>query len=109
MRLSVKSGVVMIHVEVVYARPRQHWCVDLELADGTTAEAAANVAVNSEPMLWIDDIEVVAYGVWGREVSASQPLCEGDRLELLRPLPVQPMDTRRRKALQQRRTSRARP
>ena len=93
----------MIRIEVVYARPRQHWSVELDLEEGSTAEFAASEAVKSEPMLWINDLEVVAYAIWGREVPASHSLADGDRLELLRPLPVQPMETRRRKALKQHR------
>lgn len=102
-----RSGDGMIRVEVVYARLRQHWSVALDLEDGSTAEFAASEAVKREPMLWIDDLEVVAYAVWGREVAATHLLDDGDRLELLRPLPVQPMETRRRKALAQHRKTNA--
>ena len=89
----------MIQVEVVYARPHQQWTVILELAEGTSAEIAVAVAKKSEPMLWIEAMNVVAYSVWGEEVPSSYVLKDGDRLELLRPLPIQPMEARRKKAL----------
>lgn len=38
-----------------------------------------------------------ASAVWGRERDASHPLCDGDRLELLRPLAVDPKEARRRR------------
>lgn len=101
MPLLGKFDVVMVEVEVIYAQPRKNWCVNLKLSPDTTAAAAAELARNSEPMLWIDDYEVVAYAVWGKQVEASYVLQDGDRLELLRPLPVDPMEIRRRKAQEQ--------
>lgn len=91
----------MIQIEVVYARPERQWSVDLEIDDGTSAEEATEIARNSEPLLWVDDLLVVAYAVWGREVPAEYRLKDGDRLELLRSLPVDPMEARRRKAAAQ--------
>ena len=88
----------MIQIEVVYALPNRQWTVDLELEVGTSAETAAEVARNSEPLLWIEDMNVAALAVWGKEVSGSYELKDGDRLELLRPLSVDPMEARRRKA-----------
>ncbi|MCY4128392.1 MAG: RnfH family protein [Gammaproteobacteria bacterium] len=88
----------MIQVEVVYTKPDRQWSVDLELAEGTSAEEAAELAQNSEPLLWVDDLNIVAFAVWGEEVTAEHELKDGDRLELLRPLPVDPMEARRRKA-----------
>ena len=91
----------MVQIEVVYARPERQWSLELELEDGTSAEAATEIARNSEPLLWVDDLSVAAYAIWGREVSGSYELKDGDRLELLRSLPVDPMETRRRKAAAQ--------
>ncbi len=91
----------MIQIEVVYARPERQWSVDLEIDDGTSAEEATEIARNSERLLWVDDLLVVAYAVWGREVPAEYRLKDGDRLELLRSLPVDPMEARRRKAAAQ--------
>lgn len=91
----------MIQIEVVYARPERQWSVDLEIDDGTSAEEATEIARNSEPLLWVDDLQVVAYAVWGREVPDEYRLKDGDRLELLRSLPVDPMEARRRKAAAQ--------
>lgn len=88
----------MIRIEVVYARPDRQWSVELEIDECTSAVDAAEVARNSEPMLWVEDLDVVAFAVWGEEVSGDYKMKDGDRLELLRPLPVDPMEARRRKA-----------
>ena len=52
-----------------------------------------------------------AVGIWGRKVRLSECLADGDRLEIYRPLTVDPMQARhRRHALQGRRiVSRHRP
>lgn len=91
----------MVRIEVVYARPERQWSVELELVEGTSAEAASETARDSEPLLWVDEMNVVAYAVWGREVPGEYQLKDGDRLELLRPLPIDPMEIRRRKAAAQ--------
>ena len=91
----------MTRIEVVYARPDRQWSVELELKVGTSAEEAAEIARNSEPLLWVDDLNVVAYAVWGEEIPGEYELKDGDRLELLRSLPVDPMEARRRKAAAQ--------
>lgn len=91
----------MIQVEVVYAKPDRQWSVELELDDGITAREAAKMARNMEPLLWVDDFNVVAFAIWGEEVRGERELRDGDRLELLRALPVDPMEARRRKAAAQ--------
>ncbi len=88
----------MIRIEVVYARPEKQWICALELEEGTTAEDATKAAEDSEPFIWIDDMNIVAYAVWGSQVAGSYVLQDGDRLELLRALPVAPVEIRRRKA-----------
>lgn len=90
-----------VNVEVVYARPERQWSVQLDLETGATAEQAAKKARECEPMCLIQSWYVAAYGVWGEEVSATYVLEDGDRLELLRPLVVDPMEARRRRAQKQ--------
>ena len=49
--------------------------------------------------------------IWSRRVEVSEPLRDGDRVELLRPLTVDPMEARRRRQAHQKvpRASRHRP
>ncbi|MYD43106.1 MAG: RnfH family protein [Gammaproteobacteria bacterium] len=97
-----KSDAGVNKIEVVYARPHRSWAVELELATGVTAADAAEMARNAEPFMWVEDLDFVGLAVWGKEVPPTYVLRDGDRLELLRPLPVDPMEARRRKAEAQR-------
>ena len=87
-----------VEVEVVYALPDRQWAIELSLSDGTTASEAEAIVGKLEPMCWIEDWHVVAFGVWGEKVESDYVLQDGDRLELLRPLVESPMAARRRKA-----------
>lgn len=62
----------------------------LALPEGSTiADAIASSGWDLPPDL--------VSAVWGRAREASHRLCNGDRLELLRPLRVDPMEARRRR------------
>lgn len=81
----------MIQVEVVLVLPRQAHSRRLTLAGGTTAAAAA--AASGLPLEGID-----GYAVYGDGVAADAVLADGDRLELLRPLQLDPKEARRLRA-----------
>lgn len=87
-----------IHVEIVYALPTQQRRVELMLTHGdTVADALSRVAAAPE---FADlDLQSIAVGIYGRVVTdRNQRLNEGDRIELYRPLTVDPMTARRRRA-----------
>ena len=44
------------------------------------------------------DISTQAVGIWGRTVALERRLREGDRVEIYRPLHVDPKEARRRRA-----------
>lgn len=81
----------MIAVEVVLALPRRSLSARLRLADGGTAHQAA--LASGLPLDGID-----GYAVFGKRVGRDAPLRDGDRLELLRPLRMDPKEARRRRA-----------
>jgi len=85
-----------LRVEVVEAWPGRHRRVELELEEGATVGDALRAARVTAAR---------AVGVHGRRVGAEQRLADGDRVELYRPLPADPKEARRRRALS-RRTSR---
>ena len=65
---------------------------ELELPEGTTAADALRISG------WLErfkDVEGLSLSVWGRRCVPSQVLRDGDRLELLRPLRVDPKVARR--------------
>ncbi|WP_313344137.1 RnfH family protein [Stenotrophomonas sp.] len=82
----------MIRVEVVLAWPDRALSRRLALADGATVgEAIAMAAIDGA-----QDCPAVA--VHGVVAKPDQPLRDGDRIELLRPLLADPKDNRRRRA-----------
>lgn len=81
----------MIRIEVIRAWPRRHACALVELADGATvseAVAAAGFAGS----------DIAAYAIHGERVDAAYALHDGDRLELLRALVIDPKEARRKRA-----------
>lgn len=68
--------------------------VELTLAEGSTALQAlqASGLLQRHPDI---DLSVQRVGVWGRLCRPDEPLREGDRVELYRPLTVDPKEARR--------------
>ncbi len=46
------------------------------------------------------DISTAAVGVWGRVAQLDTPVRQGDRVEIYRPLAIDPKEARRKRALQ---------
>jgi hypothetical protein len=85
----------MIRVEVVYALPRRYDAVTVELPDGATVAQALAASGVAERHPGIDLSRV---GVFGRSVSPDTTLSDGDRVEVYRPLALDPKEARRRRA-----------
>jgi putative ubiquitin-RnfH superfamily antitoxin RatB of RatAB toxin-antitoxin module len=87
----------MLRIEVVYALPTRCWSVRLELPPGATvAEALTAAAMESKvPGLVVDATQLAVYG---RSVTPSSQLHDGDRIEILRPLLADPKQARRKRA-----------
>ncbi len=78
-------------VEVVRAGPREAQTVQLDLPPGATvrdALAASGLILNPENQ---------AFGIFGNRVPLDHPLAEGDRVEIYRPLALDPKEARRRR------------
>jgi len=83
-----------IRVEVVYALPRELDAVSVQLPAGSTvrdAITASGVAARRS-------IDPGAVGVFGRRVPLDTRLADGDRVELYRPLALDPKERRRQRA-----------
>jgi putative ubiquitin-RnfH superfamily antitoxin RatB of RatAB toxin-antitoxin module len=84
----------VIQVEVVLAWPDRALSCRLQLADGATVGEAVALALAA-----LEGAQacpaVAVHGVLAQE---NQPLRDGDRVELLRPLVADPKDNRRRRA-----------
>ncbi len=71
--------------------------VALSLPAGATALDAIRAAGLLEPPGAIDP-STQALGVWGRACTPATPLKEGDRVEVYRPLALDPKEARRQRA-----------
>lgn len=87
----------MIRVELVYARPERQRTVSLQLAaDSSVAQAiAASGLLVQCPEI---DLARNRVGIFGRLCRLEDGLQEGDRIEIYRPLLIDPKEARRRRA-----------
>jgi putative ubiquitin-RnfH superfamily antitoxin RatB of RatAB toxin-antitoxin module len=86
-----------IEVEVVYALPEARAPVRVTLSAGATVQAALTASGLAQrfPQMMQGPLRV---GVFGKLVSLDTPLKSGDRVEIYRPLTVDPKEARRRRA-----------
>ena len=82
----------MIRVELLRAWPQRHRLASVELPDG------ANVAEALEAGGWRLDAEFVGLAVFGQAATMATRLHDGDRIELLRGLQLDPKQARRLRA-----------
>jgi len=81
----------MVRVEVLRAWPRRHASARLELEQGATvADAVRGCGLDLEG--------VAGYAVFGELAPPARPLRDGDRVELLETLRLDPKEARRRRA-----------
>jgi putative ubiquitin-RnfH superfamily antitoxin RatB of RatAB toxin-antitoxin module len=85
-----------MQVEIVFALPDRQVLRALDVPDGATvADVIASSTLASEfPETNLEDLQA---GVWGRLVGRDHVVAEGDRVELYRPLEMDPKDARRLK------------
>lgn len=86
-----------IRVEVVYAGAERPVRRRVELADGCTVMQAIN-ASGIVAMLPDGAVDPARLGVFARKVAPDRLVQEGDRIEIYRPLLLDPMEARRRRA-----------
>jgi putative ubiquitin-RnfH superfamily antitoxin RatB of RatAB toxin-antitoxin module len=79
-------------VSVVLAEPGRASCVNLALAPGATLIDAAQASGLWQPASGL------TLGVWGHRLPGDTVLADGDRVEIYRPLQIDPKDARRHRA-----------
>ncbi|WP_273207830.1 RnfH family protein [Marinobacter subterrani] len=88
-----------MEVEVAYARPDKQQIVPVTVPEGTTALEAARLSgiVDMFPEL---DLGATDMGVFGKVIKdpAAHELRQGDRVELYRPLKIDPKQARLNRA-----------
>lgn len=88
---------VDIQVEVVFARPGQSWCIPVKLPAGSTIGEAieqSNLLTRCPEI----DLRRNRVGIFSQLRDLTDRLEDGDRIEIYRPLQVDPKEARRRRA-----------
>ena len=91
-----ESGSFDMHVEVVYALPEKQHRLHLELEPGARVQDALEAVARIEPFSEMD-LAVQTVGIFGRIVGLEEPLGPDDRVEVYRPLEIDPKEARRRR------------
>jgi hypothetical protein len=83
-------------VSVTYADPENPLWLKVQVPEGSTVEDAirATDLLTRYPDL---DLKTIKVGIFGKATQLEQPLNEGDRVELYRPITVDPKTVPRRK------------
>lgn len=89
------TSTATIRVQVVYATPEAEDVVSLNLPWAATAADAVRASgiLARHPEICLQKI-----GIFGRPVPGATALADGDRVEIYRPLAVDPKEARRRRA-----------
>ena len=88
-----------MRIEVVYALSDQQELIELSVDAGTSVETAIRLSGITERFAGLD-VSACTVGVWGRVVAPATILKDGDRVEIYRPLELDPREARRRLARQ---------
>ena len=86
-----------IRVEVAFALAERQQLVAVAVAPGTTAGVAIEQSGIAGQFPG-QDFSACQLGIWGRLVDAAHELQDGDRIEIYRPLTIDPREARRRLA-----------
>ncbi len=87
-----------MNIEVALALPDRQELISLDVDTDTTVEMAISLSAIGDKFPE-EDLSTYQTGIWGKLVNRDHPLQEGDRLELVRPLLMDPRDARRQLAL----------
>ncbi len=87
----------LLQVEVVFADADGLFRKSLQIEPGATVADAVRVSGIAAD-LGVSGIDPARIGVFGRVVSSTTPLRDGDRVEIYRPLEIDPKEARRRRA-----------
>lgn len=89
-----------MRIEVVLAMPDRQELVALDVADGANI---ADAIAQSDILELFEGFELDAsrVGVFGQKAKLDQVLRDGDRVEIYRPLLIDPKELRRQRALKE--------
>ena len=96
---ALRHSVELIQIEVAYARPDRQILIPLAMGAGATVEEAIHCSgvLQNFPEI---NLDVNKVGIFGKRVKLNARLRTGDRVEIYRPLPVDPKEMRRQRVMQ---------
>ena len=100
-----KLSMARLNIEVIRAWRDRQEVVQVSLEEGATALDALRASGLQQHHPEIDADEP-ALGIFGQRVPPGTPLVQGDRVEVYRPLLVDPRESRRAKVLAKRKLKR---
>lgn len=86
-----------IAIEVVYGDCKNQALISLKVDQNSTVEEAIIQSGILEQYPHID-LHQQAVGIFSKKVALSDPLSQGDRIEIYRPLTIDPKEARRRRS-----------
>jgi uncharacterized protein len=93
-----------LKVEIAYAEPQRAIVKALRLPAGSCVADALRLAALDLDFAGVD-LANSAHGIFGKQVPAEQPLEDGDRIEIYRPLAADPKAARRARVKELRKKS----
>lgn len=94
---TMRTMAEQVAVELVLATPREQLLLALEVDRGATVAEVISRAPVAEQFPGIQ-VSELAVGVWGKQVSRDHVVRDGDRIEIYRPLQIDPREARRKLA-----------
>nr|WP_136249604.1 RnfH family protein [Ningiella ruwaisensis] len=86
-----------LSIEVAYALPDRQSLITLNVADNTTVEEA--IKQSGILNIYTDiDLNENKVGIWNKTCKLSDPIKNGDRIEIYRPLVADPKEVRKLRA-----------
>lgn len=84
-----------MRISITYAEPSKQCWLELDVPEETNAEQAIHLSglLQQFPEINLEENKV---GIFGKVVKAEQPLKEGDRVEIYRPITADPETVERR-------------
>ncbi len=86
-----------MQVEIAFARPDQQLLLTVQVPEGATVARVID-ASGLARQFPDEDLAVLQAGIWGRPAGRDRVVREGERVELYRPLEMDPREARRLKA-----------
>ncbi len=97
MRLSPGQKISMIKVQVIYAEADRHTVLDLDIVENATVQDAIKQSGILEQHAEID-LTKNKIGIYSEVVALDTKVSAGDRIEIYRPLNIDPIEARRLRA-----------